>query len=100
MPQHLTKFRLSTNTRAAEEVISGLREHLETEAFGGIPKDEVYAESPLDSDALDRLIPILSLVRDGKQWNQDFKETVYQIHRSLFGNGTKKGTTRGKATSS
>lgn len=51
--------------RAAEQVISGLREHFETEAFRGLPKDEVYVESPLDSDALDRLKPILSLVCDG-----------------------------------
>ena len=65
MPQHLTTFRLSTNTRTAEQVISGLREHIETEAFRGLPKDEVYVESPLDSDALDRLKPILSLVCDG-----------------------------------
>ncbi|KAL7649194.1 hypothetical protein ACMYSQ_012420 [Aspergillus niger] len=53
------------NTRAAEQVISGLREHFETEAFRGLPQDEVYVESPLDSDALDRLKPILSLVCDG-----------------------------------
>ncbi|OJZ80063.1 hypothetical protein ASPFODRAFT_148304 [Aspergillus luchuensis CBS 106.47] len=65
MPQHLTTFRLSRNTRAAEQVISGLREHFETEAFRGLPQDEVYVESPLDSDALDRLKPILSLVCDG-----------------------------------
>ncbi|GLA78989.1 hypothetical protein AtubIFM55763_001400 [Aspergillus tubingensis] len=39
-------------------------------------------------------------LREQKQWNQDFEETVHQIHQSLFGSGTKKGTTRGKATSS
>ncbi|BCR99782.1 uncharacterized protein AKAW2_50124S [Aspergillus luchuensis] len=65
MPQHLTTFRLSTNTCTAEQVISGLREHFETEVFRGLPKDEVYVESPLDADALDRLKPILSLVCDG-----------------------------------
>ncbi|RDH26860.1 hypothetical protein BDQ94DRAFT_154866 [Aspergillus welwitschiae] len=44
--------------------------------------------------------PTSHFTREQKQWNQDFKETVYQNHRSLFGSGTKKGTTRGKATSS
>ncbi|OJZ81123.1 hypothetical protein ASPFODRAFT_52136 [Aspergillus luchuensis CBS 106.47] len=49
---------------------------------------------PLLNDALE------SSMREQKQWNQDIEETVDQIHRSLFGRGTKRGTTRGKATKS
>ncbi|OJZ80097.1 hypothetical protein ASPFODRAFT_148238 [Aspergillus luchuensis CBS 106.47] len=52
------------------------------------------------STKLTQISALEASLREQKQWNQDFEETVHQIHRSLFGSGTKKGTTRGKATSS
>ncbi|GLA78867.1 hypothetical protein CBS63078_11156 [Aspergillus niger] len=55
---------------------------------------------PLLNELSERVDALESSMREQKQWNQDFEETVHQIHRSLFGSGTKKGTTRGKATSS
>ncbi|KAL4893415.1 hypothetical protein BDV59DRAFT_193228 [Aspergillus ambiguus] len=65
MPQHLSTFRLSNYVRAAEQVIPSLREYFETEAFRGLPEDEIYVESPLNTDAMERLRPLLSLVCDG-----------------------------------
>ncbi|GLA79011.1 hypothetical protein CBS63078_10965 [Aspergillus niger] len=55
---------------------------------------------PFLNELSERVDALESSMREQKQWNQDFEETVHQIHRSLFGSGTKKGTTRGKATSS
>ncbi|GLA79066.1 hypothetical protein AtubIFM55763_001733 [Aspergillus tubingensis] len=55
---------------------------------------------PLLNELSERVDALESSMREQKQWNQDFEETVHQIHRSLFGSGTKKGTTRGKAISS
>ncbi|RDH26108.1 hypothetical protein BDQ94DRAFT_182136 [Aspergillus welwitschiae] len=52
------------------------------------------------STKLTRISALEASLREQKQWNQDFEETVHQIHQSLFGSGTKKGTTHGKATSS
>ncbi|GKZ94878.1 hypothetical protein AnigIFM59636_008609 [Aspergillus niger] len=49
---------------------------------------------------LTQISALESSMRGQKQWNQDIEETVDQIHRSLFGSGTKRGTTRGKATNS
>ncbi|GKZ97237.1 hypothetical protein AnigIFM59636_011990 [Aspergillus niger] len=55
---------------------------------------------PLLNELSERVDALEASLREQKQWNQDFEETVHQIHQSLFGSGTKKGTTRGKATSS
>ncbi|KAI3051396.1 hypothetical protein CBS147353_11607 [Aspergillus niger] len=55
---------------------------------------------PFLNELSERVDALESSMREQKQWNQDFEETVHQIHRSLFGSGTKKGTTRGKAISS
>ncbi|GKZ75255.1 hypothetical protein AnigIFM50267_003546 [Aspergillus niger] len=52
------------------------------------------------STRLTQISALESSMREQKQWNQDIEETVDQIHRSLFGSGTKRGTTRGKATKS
>ncbi|SPB50896.1 unnamed protein product [Aspergillus niger] len=52
------------------------------------------------STGLTQISALESSMREQKQWNQDIEETVDQIHRSLFGSGTKSGTTRGKATNS
>ncbi|GLA55872.1 hypothetical protein AnigIFM63604_003091 [Aspergillus niger] len=65
MPQHLSTFRLLNDTLAADQVIPRLREYFETEAFRGFPEDAMYVESPLNSDALERMRPLLSLVCDG-----------------------------------
>ncbi|OJZ79763.1 hypothetical protein ASPFODRAFT_54708 [Aspergillus luchuensis CBS 106.47] len=53
---------------------------------------------PLLNELSERVDALESSMREQKQWNQDIEETVDQIHRSLFGSGTKSGTTRGKAT--
>ncbi|KAL7649095.1 hypothetical protein ACMYSQ_012440 [Aspergillus niger] len=55
---------------------------------------------PLLNELSERVNALESSMREQKQWNQDIEGTVDQIHRSLFGNGTKRGTTRGKATRS
>ncbi|OJZ79911.1 hypothetical protein ASPFODRAFT_54327 [Aspergillus luchuensis CBS 106.47] len=55
---------------------------------------------PLLNELSERVDALESSMREQKQWNQDIEETVDQIHRSLFGRGTKRGTTRGKATKS
>ncbi|GKZ98577.1 hypothetical protein AnigIFM59636_003744 [Aspergillus niger] len=55
---------------------------------------------PLLNELSERVDALESSMREQKQWNQDIEETVDQIHRSLFGSGTKSGTTRGKATNS
>ncbi|RDH26514.1 hypothetical protein BDQ94DRAFT_177499 [Aspergillus welwitschiae] len=52
------------------------------------------------STRLTQISALESSMREQKQWNRDIEETVDQIHRSLFGSGTKSGTTRGKATNS
>ncbi|KAI2859416.1 hypothetical protein CBS76997_11371 [Aspergillus niger] len=52
------------------------------------------------STRLTQISALESSMREQKQWNRDIEETVDHIHRSLFGNGTKRGTTRGKATRS
>ncbi|PYH67030.1 uncharacterized protein BO88DRAFT_344871 [Aspergillus vadensis CBS 113365] len=49
---------------------------------------------------LTQISALESSMREQKQWNQDIKKTVNQIHRSLFSSGTKRGTTRSKATNS
>ncbi|KAI2949880.1 hypothetical protein CBS147323_10833 [Aspergillus niger] len=55
---------------------------------------------PLLNELSERVDALESSMREQKQWNQDIEETVDQIHWSLFGSGTKSGTTRGKATNS
>ncbi|OJZ79735.1 hypothetical protein ASPFODRAFT_54753 [Aspergillus luchuensis CBS 106.47] len=65
MSKHLSMFQLCNYTLARDRLIPSFREYFETEAFRGLPKDEVYVESPLDSDALERLKPLLSLICDG-----------------------------------
>ncbi|KAI3054280.1 hypothetical protein CBS147353_11463 [Aspergillus niger] len=41
-----------------------------------------------------------SSMKEQKQWSEDIEGTVDQIHRSLYGSGTKSGVTRGKGTRS
>ncbi|OJZ80495.1 hypothetical protein ASPFODRAFT_53359 [Aspergillus luchuensis CBS 106.47] len=53
---------------------------------------------PLLNELSERVDALESSMREQKQWNQDIEETVDQTHRSLFGSGTKRGTTRGKAS--
>ncbi|GAA93078.1 hypothetical protein CBS147353_11801 [Aspergillus niger] len=52
------------------------------------------------STRLTQISALESSMREQKQWNQNIKETVDQIHRSLSDSVTKRGTTRGKATKS
>ncbi|OJZ80389.1 hypothetical protein ASPFODRAFT_53583 [Aspergillus luchuensis CBS 106.47] len=64
---------------------------------GGYGQGQVF---PLLNELSERVDALEPSMREQNQWNQDFEETVHQIHQFLFGSGTKKGTTRGKATSS
>ncbi|KAL4888229.1 hypothetical protein BDV59DRAFT_147273 [Aspergillus ambiguus] len=65
MPQHLSTFQLFDYRAARDEVIPSLRTYFEREAFREFPADATYIECPLDSTAMERLKPLLSLIFDG-----------------------------------